>query len=41
MKSPMIVGSPMIVDRLILSYEIQVGEKDGIMCEEFSLHGTL
>lgn len=24
--------SPMIVDRLILSYEVQVGEKDGIMC---------
>lgn len=24
-----------------LSYEIQVGEKDGIVCEEFSLHGTL
>lgn len=29
--------SPVIIDRLILDYEVQVGEKYGIMCEEFSL----
>ena len=31
--------SPVIIDRLILNYEIEVREKYGIICEEFSLHG--